>query len=599
MSDLYATSEERDRRGVRLAIYGLAGMLGGLYLAGWLFIGATVPDHTEVAGVDIGGLSPGAAGDRLRAQLGDKVDDPIPLEWQGHRFQLDPETAGLQFDVAATVRAAGGGRSWNPLHMTENLMTSGDVRPVIDVDQQAFEAALDNIAQQIDRAAVEPRVVFTANGDRKLLQARSGHALDRPAVEDDIVSAYLRSDQPVQLRIKAVEATVGTHEITNAVDRMAGPATSGPIRLRLPNRTVDLTVPEFAPALSLRGSDGAVAPAFDVGRLTQTTAGLRQRIDVPPRNARVILRHGRPAIIPSRPGRRLMPAQMANVIAPVLMRTGPARSAQIGTTTWPAGFTTEDARALGIQRVVSNFTTGFPRAGYLNVNLRRATKLINGTVLWPGETFSFNDAVGPRSSDNGFTRGNDQRHGIARRVGAGVSQVSTTLYNAAFFAGLQDVQHHLHTTYNSSYPMGREAIVSWPGGDLEFKNTTPYGVLIQSWIHRSSPHHRGQVHVRMWSTKYWDINARHSARHNFRKPGRSVDRTGRCHSVKGVPGFDVAVYRVFRRHGVQQIDHKQTMRASYLPVDAVACPPRHHRHHHGHHHGHRHRHHNGHHGRRH
>ena len=597
MSDLYATSEERDRRGVRLAIYGLAGMLGGLYLAGWLFIGATVPDDTDVAGVDIGGLSPGAAADRLRSELAGKVDDPIQLEWQGHRYQLDPETAGLRFDVAATVRAAGGGRSWNPLRMTENLMASGEARPVIDVDQQTFDAALDDIARQVDQAAREPRVVFAANGDRKLLQARSGRTLDRPAVEDDIVTAYLRSDQPVQLRIKAVEATVGTDEITNAVDRMAGPATSGPIRLRMPNRTVDLTVPEFAPALSLRGDNGTVAPAFDVGRLSQTTAGLRQRIDVPPRNARIVLRHDHPVVVPSRPGRRLVPAQVADVIAPVLLHTGPARSAQIATTTWPARFTTQDARDLGVRRVVSSYTTGFPRAGYLNVNLRRATKLINGTVLRPGETFSFNQAVGPRSRDNGFTRGNDQRRGIARSLGGGVAQVSTTLYNAAFFAGLQDVQHHLHTTYNSRYPMGREAIVSWPGGDLEFKNNTPHGVLVQSWIDRSTPHHRGKVHVRMWSTKTWDITAGHSARHNFRKPGRSIDRTGRCHAVKGQPGFDVAVYRTFRLPGSHQIDHRETVRASYLPVDAVYCPPRHH--HRGHHRHHHHHGHHGHHGQRH
>jgi vancomycin resistance protein YoaR len=575
MSDIRATTEERDRRGVWLAVWGLVIMLGGLYLVGWLLLGSTVPDDTRVAGVDIGGMAPDRAADHLEYELADRVDDPIPLVWQGQRFELDPVAAGLRLDAEASVRAAGGGRSWNPLDMMASLLSSGDVRPVIDVDERAFNAALDRIADQIDLAPVEPRVVFAASGGRTVLQARSGHVLDRPAVTDDIVTAYLRSDRPVQLRIDAVEASVGGSEVAKALNQVAKPAISGPIRLRLPNTTVELTVPQFAPALILRGRDGALAPSFDVGRLSQTTAVLRQRIDVPPRNARIVLRNGRPAIIPSRPGRRLAPAHVADAIAPVLTRTGSARSVEVGTSVWPAAFSTEDARKLGVRRVVSSYTTGFPRAGYLNVNLRRATKLINGTVLKPGETFSFNQAVGPRNRDNGFTRGNDQRRGsVATSLGGGVSQVSTTLFNAAFFAGLHNVQHHTHAVFNERYPLGREAIVSWPGGDLRFKNTTPYGVLVQTGIDRSTPRHRGQVHVRMWSTKYWDITAGRSNWRNVRQPDRTFDRSRRCNAQPGQRGFDVAVYRFFRRHGSDKLDHKETIWTSYLPVDRVVCHPR-------------------------
>lgn len=575
MSDPYATSEERDRRGVRLAVWGLAGMLGGLYLVGWLIIGATVPDNTRVADVDIGGLSSDEAADRLETQLADRVDDPIQLTWQGQSFQLDPDEAGLHLDVEATVKAAGGGRSWNPVRMTEILLTSGEVRPVIDVDQQALDAAIADIAQQIDVAAVEPRVVFAAGGDRTVLQARSGHELDRQAVEDDIVAAYLRSDRPVQLRIDAVEPTIGTAEIARALSNVAAPATSGPIRLRLPNRTVDLTVPQFAPALSLQGRDGSLAPSFDLGRLLQTTQGLRQQIDVRPQNARIVLRPGGPAIVPSRPGRRLAPANVAEAIAPVLTRTGPARTVQISTSTWEAPFTTQDARQLGIRRVVSSQMRSFPSAGYLNVNLRRATTLIAGTVLKPGETFSFNDEVGMRSRANGFTKGNAQRRGSARSLGGGVSLVSTTLYNAAFFAGLKNVEHHNYAVYNDHYPLGRDAAVGWPGADLRFKNTTPYGVLIEAWIKRSTSRHGGKVHVRMWSTKYWNVTAGQPHRFNVRHPDRTFDRSRRCRAQPGQAGFDVVVYRFFQRHGQDKVDHKERMRASYLPVDRVIChPPR-------------------------
>jgi vancomycin resistance protein YoaR len=574
MSDLYATSEELDRRGAWRAVAGLATLLGGLYLAGWLFLGGTVPSGTKVAGVDIGGLAPDVAALRLETALADRADEPIRLGWQGQSFELDPQQAGLRFDVDATVRQAGGGRTWNPTRMMELLMETGEVRPVIDVDEPALDAALDQIAERIDRAPVEPRILFSADGEHTVTQSRSGHTLDREAVADDIVAAYLRSDRPVQLRIAAVQPTAGDQEVARALDMYAGPATSGPIRLKLPSRTVELTVPQFAPALSLRVFDGEFRPAFDVGELARNTVGLRQAVDARPVNARLVLRRDRPAVVAARPGRRLNAARVAAAITPVLATSGPARTVPIGTTAWEAPFSTKDAHRLGIRRVVSRFTTSFPRSHYRNVNLSRAARLINGTVLRPGETFSFNREVGRPSRDKGFTTGYVIADGaVEKDVGGGVSQVATTLFNAAFFAGLQDVQHRPHRIFNNRYPVGREAMVAWPDVDLRFRNSTPHGVMIQAWIDRSTPKQRGRVHVRMWSTKHWEISAGLSKRHHFRPPGRMIDHSRRCSAKKGWPGFDVEVYRYFRRPGAEKIDHKETMRASYLPADRVVCRP--------------------------
>ena len=576
MSDRYATSADQDRRGVWLALGGLVTLLGGLYLAGWLFLGDKVPAGTTVADVDIGGLSPDAAAFRLQTELDDRVDQPIRLVWQGQRFELDPEEAGLRLDVDATVRAAGGGRSWDPTRMVELLLSTGDVRPVIDVDRAALDAALDRIAAQVDRAPVEPRILFATGGGHTVTQSRSGHTLDRAAVTNDIVSAYLRSDRPVQLRIDAVQPTAGQREIDRALDTYARPATSGPIRLKLPGRTVDLAVPQFAPALSLRVIDGEFRPAFDVGVLARNIVGLRQVVDTRPVNARLVLRRDRPAVVPARAGRRLNAARVAEAITPVLAETGPDRLAKVGTSTWEARFSTADARKLGIRRVVSRFTTRYPHSRYRNVNLGRAARLINGTVLRPGETFSFNREVGRPSRENGFTTGyvvNDNL--IAKDVGGGVSQVATTAFNAAFFAGLEDVRHRPHRIFNNRYPVGREAMVAWPSVDLQFRNTTPYGVMIQAWIDRSKPKRHGRVHVRMWSTKHWDISAGLSKRQHHRPAGRQIDRSRRCSAQPGQPGFDVEVYRYFRRPGADKVDHKETMRASYRPADRVICGNRH------------------------
>jgi vancomycin resistance protein YoaR len=589
VSDSYATNEQRDRRGTRLAIGGVVTLLGVLYLAGWLFMGRSVPSGTRVADVDIGGLSPDEAAYRLESELADRADDPIHLIWQGHRFTIDPEQAGLHLNVAATVREAGGGRSWNPVRMLEIMLTTGEIHPVIDVDRDAFDATLDRIAKQVDLAPIEPRVTFAADGTHTVVQPVSGHVLDREGVADDIVSAYLRSDDPVQLRINAVQPRADLGDVARAISTYAKPATSGPIRLQLPNRTVELSVPQFAPALSLQLEGDALVPTFDVRRLADNIADLRTRIGVEPRNARWVLRDGHPAIVPSRSGRSLDPAKVAAAVAPVVGQTGEARVAKLAMTEWKAGYTTDDARALGVRRVVSSFTTRYPGAHYRNVNLGRAAKLINGTIIRPGDTFSFNHTVGRPSTANGFTVGYVRRDGVpAKDVGGGVSQVATTVFNAAFFAGLEDVHHQPHRVYAGGYPAGREAIVSWPGIDLRFKNTTPHGVMIQSWIRPGGPKRRGEVHVRMWSTKYWEVTTRVSKRHNFRPPARRVERSPRCYPQDGRAGFDVDVYRYLRRLGDDTVDRTETMHAAYLAADHVVCqkPHRHKGHMHK---GHRHK----------
>ena len=82
-------------------------------------------------------------------------------------------------------------------------------------------------------------------------------------------------------------------------------------------------------------------------------------------------------------------------------------------------------------------------------------ELIDGTVLKPGETFSLNDTVGERTAENGFVKGFIIENGIFKEdYGGGVSQSATTTFNAAFFAGLEDVEHKPHSFYIDRYPVG-------------------------------------------------------------------------------------------------------------------------------------------------
>jgi vancomycin resistance protein YoaR len=365
---------------------------------------------------------------------------------------------------------------------------------------------------------------------------------------------------------------VGNDELTTALRDFARPATSGRVTLVVPGPDVALPVSAYAPALSLRVSDGELVPVLDAGRLEERLAPVMARLGREPRNAAVVLRGGRPVVVPDQPGVRLDAAEVADAVLPVLTETGRARRARVGTVTTEADFTTAEARALRIREPVSSFVTYYPHATYRNINQGRAAELMSGTVLRPGDTFSLNGTVGERTRARGFVVGFVINDGVfAEDVGGGVSQVATTTFNAAFFAGMKDVEHTPHSFYIDRYPVGREATVAWPTVDLKFQNTTPYGVLIEAWVVPSTPSRAGEMHVRMWSTKYWNIRAGASERYNPTSPGVRTSSSKDCVPQTGVPGFEIDVYRYFRRVGSSQLVRKETMHTTYLAADTVHC----------------------------
>jgi vancomycin resistance protein YoaR len=107
-------------------------------------------------------------------------------------------------------------------------------------------------------------------------------------------------------------------------------------------------------------------------------------------------------------------------------------------------------------------------------NIKRAAQILNGTTIAAGATFSLNPALGRRTLARGFVPAPQISDGLVNDgVGGGISQVATTMYNAAFFAGLRLNDHHPHQFYISRYPMGREATISWGGPELAFTNDWP------------------------------------------------------------------------------------------------------------------------------
>jgi vancomycin resistance protein YoaR len=566
----------RRRRWPWVALGVLVLALAGGYLAAYALIGDRVPHGTSVAGVDIGGLDPDEAQSTLEQDLADRAARPVTLEYDGREFEVEPDAAGLSFDARQTVVNAGGGRSWNPIRMVDVLTgPESHVEPVLRTDDEAIDAVVRTIADRVDTAPTEGAI--TMRGARThVTEPVVGLRVDRPAAVEAVKAAYFHeSGQGVDLPVAEKQPSVTAAELREFVDSQVTDVVATPIQLALPGQTLSLPPRLFAPALSwsVEGADLQLSVDEDV--LERTTRPVLARIDAKPHNASLVLRNGRPVVIPARPGVTVQPKEIAGAVRKVADDPS-KRRVSVGTSVAQADVTTRDLKRLGVKEKVSDFVTYFPYAEYRNINQGRAAELIDGTLVRPGETFSFNRTVGERTKENGFTDGFIISNGVFREeLGGGVSQVVTTTYNAAFFAGMDDVTHTPHSFYIDRYPLGREATVAWPSVDLKFRNSTPYGLMIHAWVVPSTVSSSGEMHVQMFSTKYWDITAGVSDRYNFRSPSTRYDPTDACVANAGYGGFDVDVSRYFRRAGSSQLVKKETTHVAYTPSDTVVCsaPP--------------------------
>lgn len=133
-------------------------------------------------------------------------------------------------------------------------------------------------------------------------------------------------------------------------------------------------------------------------------------------------------------------------------------------------------------KLLYTFTTYFDGANVnRSANIRLAAKKINGTTLYSGQVFSFNNTVGARTAQNGFKQAKIIQDGqYVSGYGGGVCQVSTTLYNAAALSGLEICEYHPHTLKVSYVPPSRDAMVSGSYFDLKFKNTRLTPIYIRT-----------------------------------------------------------------------------------------------------------------------
>lgn len=564
------STPRRDRRLLMWLVLIVALVIGGLYLAGYAFAGDRLPRDTGVAGVDVGGMRPAAAQRAVAAELDAPMGQPITLVVGRERFEVDPEEVGLDVDIPASVGQVPVGRSWNPADMWETVVGGEEYDAVVVAVDGLLEERLAEVAAEVGEEPREGQVRLTRNGARPTYP-RAGTRLDVDAAAEDVLAAYPLTEE-VRLELSPREPKVSRAEVNRAMREFANPAMSAPVTFVLAGKDIVLRPTRYAPALSMKATKGTLRPRVDRRRLLATVHPAVRRLSQSPREATVRIENGRPRLVPGRPGVIVDASTLQKRFLRLAAAEEGKRRGRLPVDRRAPDVTTAEARAWGITEKVSEFTTYYPHAEYRNVNIGRAAQIVDGTILEPGETFSLNGTVGERTAANGFTKGFIISNGVFKEdYGGGVSQIATTLFNAAFFAGLEDVEHKPHSFYIDRYPVGREATVAWPSVDLRFRNDTDHGVLIDTQLAPSSWSSRGAITVRMWSTKVWDIESRTGDRYATTPPDTRRLTGEDCVPHTGYAGFQIDVTRVFRRPGAAKVHHTENFHTVYTPSDTVIC----------------------------
>jgi vancomycin resistance protein YoaR len=463
-------------------------------LVGLVFAGSptTLAKGVTIDGIDVGGMEAKDARALLQKRSDRLQGRPVVFVAGGRSFAIRPVELGVEPDWKAAVAAAQRqGDGFGPLRGFKRLdvqVFGADVTPPTSVLSGALRYQLGLIAKKVDQAPRDAAVVRRGL-NIVLVPARPGRKLDRAAAARMMVhelASLERTNAHVDLPFRVTQPHVRAAALARAA-RQARLALSAPVRLQLGKTRWLVSRSKLARLLQLP-AEGRTSLAVAGTAAEQWLVKLGKRVEKPPKDATFGVDGDHVYVIPAKPGTRLDALGTADaVLAAALKRRPELRIAQLPVHEAQAKLSTQAARAMHIRGIVGSYTTEYGGIANRIHNVQLVAHLVDGALIAPGATFSFNKTTGDRNAAKGFLEAPVIVNGeLTTGLGGGVCQVSTTVFNAAFEAGLRITERTNHALYISHYPQGRDATVDYPGVDLKFVNDTGNWMLLRTFVSSSS-----------------------------------------------------------------------------------------------------------------
>ncbi|PKQ17271.1 MAG: hypothetical protein CVT67_00195 [Actinobacteria bacterium HGW-Actinobacteria-7] len=450
----------------------------------------------SIGGVEVGGMLPGQALTVLDTGLAKRSSKPVVVTYQGKKWTVGAADIGLTFDKRSLVdQAMTVGRSGGfPSNLGDRLRswTKGTkIDATTRASATSIDKTLDEIASGTNVTPVDAGVTIKGVTPT-VTSAKPGMVLDRAAATHAIVVAMLSTARVVAAPVITDPVAVDDREARDAALR-AEMMLSGPATVTFDKRTWTFKPSQIAEWIVFLRSDATTEPATGSSKgvtlealispkhaAAAVTKAFGAKVGRPAVDARFKTSNGAISIVPSRDGIGPDVEGLSRELTTSLTDPNSARTVELRTTITKPKVTTEDARTMGIKRRISVYTTTYSAGNKPRTNnIHTLGDALDGTLIAPGDVFSFNGTIGQRTAQKGYQEAFAIVDGkLVPQLGGGICQVGTTIFNTIFESGLPILERKNHSFYISHYPKGRDATISWGGPDFKFKNDTNHWVLI-------------------------------------------------------------------------------------------------------------------------
>jgi vancomycin resistance protein YoaR len=468
----------------------------------------------RVGEVRVGAMTPSRAAAALEETFEPRLADPVAVTFEDKVFQTDAAAIEATFDAEELVEhAMEFGRTGTPgeqIATRVRLWFEPAVVPVtVQADGEAVSAFLAEIGSVVEREPRDAQVVIEGT-EARLEPAVLGIAVRDDEVHEQLLRAFVSTERDVECLVDFTPVRVTDTDAQQALadtQRML----AGPVNVTDESSSWEFAPAEIAPWIDFRLVPTPSAAATESAGAENERSVLEAYISseeasatvlakvgeagVPPVDARFQVGGGNVTIIPSRDGVGIDVESLATEMTRVLT-TEETRSVQLRTRRLEPELTTEQAEKMGVKERIATYTTTYLSTNRPRVsNIHTLTDALEGTLVAPGATFSFNETIGPRTAAKGYEEAPAIIGGrLVPSLGGGICQVTTTLFNTVFESGLPVVERRNHSFYISSYPKGRDATVSWGGVDFKFKNDTDH------WIYIATAYTNSSVTISLYGT---------------------------------------------------------------------------------------------------
>ena len=384
----------------------------------------TIINGINIWGIDVSGLTKEEASQKLSSYLEENLSKGITLKHNEYEAIVMPEQFNISFSVDEAVNMAyNKGRSGNVFEnnfeILDSMIKGNKINPGCSYDDEIFTALAQQLEPNFSDRLIEP-TYYIDETNLVIEKGKDGVIVDKDNLKNDIIYAFSNLGSINNIDIPVINKKASILDLNKVHDEV----------YKAPQDAY-YTVNPYAVYAHSDGIDFEISmeEALNIFNSSEDTC-----------------------IIPLK------------VLTP--------------------NITTNQLSPDAFPDLLGSYYTNFSTSNWgRTTNIRLATEKIDGTVIMPGEVFSFNQTVGKRTPEAGFQVAAVYAGGeVTTDYGGGICQVSSTLYNSALLANLEIVDRSNHMFSTGYVPIGRDATVSWGAPDFQFSNNRNYPIKIMATV---------------------------------------------------------------------------------------------------------------------